>query len=164
MNKYLVTVIDGARARFLTLEPLDDSSLDESNCHLVEHKGLLNSAKELPGKDLWTTTKTGRHQGTGTQAHAYDDGRESHLNEYGRRFARAIADEMIEFCQRQSILQLVIVSEPQTLGILREFVIPSLPNNLRVQVLAKDVCKLKPSEIHAYLAEKKLLPAHKFVV
>jgi protein required for attachment to host cells len=163
MSKYLVTVIDGARARFLTLEPKDDNSLDELNCHLVEHKGLLNSAKELQGKELWATTKTGRNQGTGTQAHAYDDGRESHLNEYGRRFAKAIADEIIEVCQRQSVQQLILVSERQALGVLRESVIPLLPTNLNVQVLTKDLCKLKPSEIHAYLADKKLLPAHKFV-
>jgi protein required for attachment to host cells len=162
MNKYLVAVIDGARARFLTLEPID-TFIDESNCHLIEHKGLLNSAKELQGKELWATTKTGRNQGTGSQAHTYDDGRENHLNEYGRRFARAIADEIIEFTQRQSIQQLVLVSESQILGVLRESVIPLLPNTLNVQVIAKDLCKLKPSEIHEYLAAKNFLPAHKSV-
>lgn len=163
MNKYLVAVIDGAKARFLTLE-LIGTSIDESHCHLVEHKGLLNPAKELQGKELWTTTKTGRNQGTGTQAHAYDDGRESHLNEYERRFAQAVADEIIEFTQRQAIQRLVLVSEPQMLGILRGSVIPLLPAILNVQVIAKDLCKLKASEIHEYLARKKLLPAHKFVV
>jgi protein required for attachment to host cells len=163
MNKYLVAVVDGARARFLTLEPID-ILIDESKCHLIEHKGLLNSAKELQGKELWTTTKTGRNQGAGSQAHAYDDGRENHLNEYGRRFARAIADEIIEFTQRQSIQQLVLVSESQILGILRESVIPLLPSTLNIQVIAKDLCKLKPSEIHEYLAAKNLLPAHKFVL
>jgi Protein required for attachment to host cells len=71
MNKYLVAVIDGARARFLTLEPIDDL-LDEAGCHLVEHKVLRNSAKELQGKELWATTKTGRNQGAGSQTHAYD--------------------------------------------------------------------------------------------
>jgi protein required for attachment to host cells len=162
MNKYLVAVIDGARARFLTLE-LIGTFIDESNCHLVEHKGLFNSAKELQGKELWATTKTGRNQGAGSQAHTYDDGRENHLNEYGRRFARAIADQIIEFTQRQSIQQLVIVSESQILGILRESVIPLLPNTLNIRVIAKDLCKLKPSEIHEYLATKNLLPAHKFV-
>ncbi|WP_245912478.1 host attachment protein [Brunnivagina elsteri] len=113
MNKYLVAIIDGGKARFLTLEPIENL-LNESNCHLIEHKGLLNSVKELQGKELWTTTKTGRNQGTGSQAHAYDDGHENHLNEYGRRFAKAIADEIIEFTQRQSIRQLVLVAEAQT--------------------------------------------------
>ncbi|PAX56139.1 host attachment protein [Brunnivagina elsteri] len=162
MNTCLVAIIDGARARFLTLEPIENL-LDESNCHLIEHKRLLNSAKELQGKELWTTTKTGRNQGAASQAHAYDDGRENHLNEYGRRFARAIADEIIEFTQRQSIRQLVLVAEAQTLGILRGSVIPLLPNTLNVQVITKDLCKLKASEIHEYLAAKNLLPAHKAI-
>ncbi|BAZ40943.1 hypothetical protein NIES4101_69050 [Calothrix sp. NIES-4101] len=160
MSKYLVSVIDGAKARFLTLEPIDNR-LDESECHLIEHKGLLNSTKELQGKELWTNTKTGRNQGAGSQAHAYDDGRENHLNEYGRRFARAIADEIIELTQRHSIHKLVLVAESQTLGVLRESVIHSLPSSLNIEVLAKDLCKLKPLEIHEYLAAKNLLPAHR---
>jgi protein required for attachment to host cells len=90
-------------------------------------------------------------------------GRENHLNEYGRRFARAIADEIIEFTQRQSIRQLVFVAESHTLGILRETVIPLVPGSLNIQVIAKDLCKLKPTEIHEYLAAQNVLPAHKVV-
>lgn len=159
MNKYLVVAIDASRARFLTLEAVD-SLLDESKCRLIEHKGLLNSVGELPGKELWATTKTGRNQGTGSQAHTYDDGRESHMHEYERRFVRIVADKIIEFTQRQSIRQLVLVAEAQTLGLLRECMIPLLPNNLSTQAIAKDLSKFKITEIYKYLAEKNILPSH----
>jgi protein required for attachment to host cells len=157
MNKYLVVAIDASIARFLTLEPIDHL-LEKSKYHLVEHKSLLNSVRELPGKELWTTTKTGRNLGAGSQAHAYDDGRENHLHEYERRFVRTVADKIIEFTQSQSIRQLVLVAEAQTLGLLRESVIPLLHSNLNTQAIAKDLCKFTATEIYKYLAGKNILP------
>ena len=159
MNKYLVVAIDGSRARFLTLEAIDDL-LDKSKCHLVEHEGLLNLVGELAGKELWTTTKTGRNQGVGSKAHAYDDGRETHLREYERRFARTVVDKILEFTESQAIRQLVLVAEAQTLGILREFMISLLPSILNIQAIAKDLSKFKATEIYKYLAGKNILPSH----
>ncbi|WP_245912477.1 hypothetical protein [Brunnivagina elsteri] len=46
---------------------------------------------------------------------------------------------------------------------MRESVTPLLPNNLNIQIIAKDLCKLKALEIYEYLAAKNILPAHKFV-
>jgi protein required for attachment to host cells len=157
MNKCLVTVINGSKARFLTLEPSDELDL-ESGYKLVEQNSISNPAKEQQGKELWSNTKTGRNQGSGGQAHAYDDHRQNHLDEYERRFARTTADEIAKFAQTQHIRQLLLVAEPKILGILRETVASLLPNNLHIQELTKDLCKLKPSEIYGYLVSKNLLP------
>jgi protein required for attachment to host cells len=160
MNRYLVAAIDGSRARFLKFKPLD--ALDhESAYSLVEHKALFNPTNELQGKELWASTKTGRNQGSGSQAHAYDDHRQNHLDEYERRFAQMIADEIISFTESQNIRQLLLIAESQTLGTLREVALPLLPKNLQIQEIAKDLCKLKPSEIHEYLVSKNFLPSRK---
>jgi protein required for attachment to host cells len=147
MNRCLVTVINGSRARFFTLEPPDELDL-ESSVKLVEQNTISNPAKEQQGKELWSNTKTGRNQGSGSQAHAYDDHRQNHLDEYERRFARTTADEIAKLAQTQNIQQLLLVAEPQILGSLRETVMSVLPSNLHIQELA----------IYEYLVTKKLLP------
>ncbi len=159
-QQVLVAVIDGAKARFLTLE---EPELPEcqSGPNLVEQKSLFNPAKELQGKELWASVKTGRNQGLGNQAHTYSDRRESHVSEFERRFAVAIANEIVNITQTKHIQRLLLVAEPQILGLMREVATPSLPKNLQIQDLAKDLCKLKPLEIYEYLANKNLLPARK---
>lgn len=159
MSKYLIAVIDGAKARFFTLEPIDET-LPESRSHLIEHQGLWNSTQELSGRELWTDTKTGRNQSTGSKAHAYDDGRQNHQLEYERRFVRSITQEMMELIQLQSIRQLVLVAEAQILGILRDLLVPLLPKNLNIQIVTKDLCKFKAVEIHEYLAAQKIIPIY----
>lgn len=157
MNRCLVTVINGSKARFLTLEPSDELDLD-SGFKLVEQNSISNPAKEQQGKELWSDTKTGRNHSSSGQTHAYDDHRQSHLDEYERRFARTTADEIVKLSQAQHIQQLLLVAEPKILGTLRETVMSLLPSNLHIQELTKDLCKLKPSEIYGYLVSKNLLP------
>ncbi|MFQ4142879.1 host attachment protein [Chlorogloeopsis sp. ULAP02] len=160
MNQVLVAVINGTRARFLTLEQPELPEY-ESGPNLVEHKSLFNPVKELQGKELWASVKTGRNQGQGSQAHAYDDGRQEHLNEFERRFAGAIANEIANINKSKRIQRLLLIAEPHILGVLREVVAPLLPKNLQIQDLAKDLCKLKSKDIYEYLANKNLLPTRR---
>lgn len=162
MNQILVAIIDGTRARLLTLQQPELPEY-ESGPNLVEYKSLFNPAKELQGKELWATVKTGRNQGQGSQVHAYDDGRQEHVNEYERRFVQMIANEIVNFNKNKRIQRLLLVAEPHILGVVREVIAPLVPKNLQIQELAKDLCKLKPKEIYEYLAQKNLLPTRKQV-
>ena len=162
MNQILVTVIDRSRARFLTLEWAQFPE-HESGPNLLEQKSILNPIQELQGKELWANVKTGRNQGLGSKAHAYNDHRESHVVEFERRFALMVAHEILNFTQSQNIQQVLLVAEPKILGVVRQEVIPVLPKNLQIQDLAKDLCNHKPLEIHGHLASYNLLPTRKII-
>lgn len=158
MSKYIVAAIDGTKARFLTLEP---GELGAPGPKAIEHEGLANAAQEMQGQELWSSSKTGRNRGVGGQAHSYDDGREHHMIEFERRFAQAIATRIVELAQMHQAHQLILVAEPQILGLMREALAPVLPKTLKMSELAKDLCHFKPHELHEYLASRELLPAYR---
>ncbi len=158
MQNYVVAVVNSTRARLFVLEPAQFPEYEPSS-KLVEIETLYNSTQELQGQDLWSNTKPGRNRGSAGQAHGYDDHRDNHRVEFERRFAQAIAGRITEFVRLSQPHQLLLVAEPQILGIVREILIPDLPKNLRVYELAKDLCQLRPHELHEYLAAKALLPA-----
>jgi protein required for attachment to host cells len=160
MSQYLVAVIDGANARFLTLSPLELEGY-ESGPNLIEQERLHNAETEMPGQELWANTKTGRNRGAAGQAHSYDDHRSNHRVEFERRFAQTIGGRIAELSQRHHVQQLILVAEPQALGILREVVSSGLPSHLTVHEVNKDLCRLSTKALHDYLAERSLLPAFK---
>ena len=162
MKQAVVAVLDGTRARFFTLETAEFPEY-ESSPNLVEHESLTNKTKELAGKDLWANIKTGGNRGSRSQSHGYDDHRENHLNEFERSFAKEIESKIIALVQERDARQLLLVAEPQMLGFIRESLTPHLPKNVKLQELAKDLCKLKPLDIHEYLAHKNLIPARNVV-
>lgn len=163
MNQSIVAVIDGMRARFFTLESVASPEY-ESGPNLIERECLTNSSKELQGKELWANTKTGRNRGSRSQAHGYDDHRQNHVDEFERSFAKEIVSKIVDLNDKSTVAQVVLVAEPQILGLIRDALTPQLPKNLKVKELAKDLCKFKPLEIHQYLADKNLLPPRKVVV
>ena len=162
MNQSVVAVIDGTKARFFTLEQAEMPEY-ESGPNLIEQDCLTNAANELQGKELWSNTKTGRNRGSSGQAHGYDDHRENHLGEFERHFAKEIVNKVLHLSQAYQANQVVLVAEPKVLGFIRDALTPQIPKNLKLQELAKDLCKLKPHELHEYLAERELLPVRKVV-
>jgi protein required for attachment to host cells len=157
MTRFLVAVVDGANARFLTLEPLAAPEI-ESGPDLTERCELLNPAIEMAGQDLWANTKTGRNRGSGSRGHTYDDHRGNHLVEFERRFAQAIDIQIEALMADYDLNTLVLVAEPQILGILREN-LAGLNGRHQVHELAKDLCWMKPRQLQEYLAQKNILPA-----
>jgi protein required for attachment to host cells len=155
MSRFLVAVVDGANARFLTLEPLAAPEL-ESGPDLIERCELLNPANAMAGQELWASGKTGRNRGSGSRGHSYDDHRGNHLIEFERRFAQAIAAQIDALVQEHALNALVLVAEPHILGILREGLGPQ--GRLPTQELAKDLRRMTPRQLHHYLAQKGLLP------
>ncbi len=162
MNQAVVAILDGTKARFFTLETAEFPEY-ESSPNLVEHQSLKNRTKELSGKELWANTKTGRNRGSRSQGHGYDDHRQNHVNEFERSFAKEIENKIIELIHEYDSRQVLLIAEPQMLGFIRDSLTPHLPKNVNFQELAKDLCKLKPLEIHEYLARKNLIP-HRHVV
>ncbi|WP_013324264.1 host attachment protein [Gloeothece verrucosa] len=160
MNQSVVAVLDGTRARFFTLEPAESPEY-QSGPNLIERDCLTNTVKETQGKDLWANTKTGRNRGAGSQAHGYDDHRQNHINEFERSFAKEIVNKLIGLSDEYHPQQVVLVAEPKFLGLVREAITPQLPKSLKLQELAKDLCKMKALELHEYLADKQLLPRRK---
>ncbi len=158
MTRFLVAVVNGAKARFLTLEPLDAPEL-ESGPDLIERCDLVNPAFEMAGQDLWANTKTGRNRGSGSKSHNYDDHRDNHLVEFGRRFAQDIVAEIDRLIAEYDLNSLILVAEPQILGILRECLHISPGGSVTIDELSKDLCRLKVRQIQDYLTQKALLPA-----
>jgi protein required for attachment to host cells len=156
MNHALVAVIDSIQARFFTLDP--PSLFDnQAEPRLTEHETLRNLAQEAQGEELWSSTKTGRNRGLGSQAHSYDDHRERHLTEFERRFAQAIASHLHELIQTHDLRNLIIIAEPQVLGFVREAIATTLPKHISITELGKNLCQLSAHELHAYLQQHGML-------
>ncbi|MFQ4138439.1 host attachment protein [Nodosilinea sp. PGN35] len=155
MTRFLVAVVDGAKAKFLTLEPVAVPEV-ESGPDLIERCQLLNPAAEMPEPDSGNT-KASRHRGSGSRGHSYDDRRGNYLVEFERRFAQAIGAQMEALISAYDLNTLVLVAEPQILGTLRHC-LAGVSDRLQVQELAKDLCKMKPQQLQDYLAQKGVLP------
>ena len=160
MNRFLVVTIDGTKARFFTFEPADPPESD-SGSKLLEREQLDNPSNSLHGQDLWANTKTGRNRGSNGKGHTYDDRRQKHVVEFERQFTKEIVNKIIELDRTFATQRLLIVAEPQILGIMRDTLSSILPKTHRISELAKDICHFKPQEIHEYLTKKALLPARK---
>lgn len=157
MRQCLVAVMDGSKARFFILSSLELAP-DEAGPKLIEQESLYNSAQEMQGQELWANVKTGRNRGAAGQAHSYDDHRQNHRVEFERRFAQAIINRITDLAEQHEMRHLILVAEPQILGILRDFA-ASLSQQLTVHEVAKDLCRLSAQELHGYLAERSLLPS-----
>jgi protein required for attachment to host cells len=119
---------------------------------------LLNPATEMAGQELWANTKTGRNRGVGGKGHNYDDHRGNHLAEFEKRFAQDIVQQIDTLIANLKIKSLVLVAEPQILGMLRDCLHSSNGRSVTISDLAKDLCWMKPRQLHDYLSQKGILP------
>lgn len=156
MSQYLVMIVNKTTARFLTLR--DPQPLEYTGPCLVEQQALLNPIQSQMGRELWTSSKSGGNRGATRQSHGYDDHRQSHLNEFDRRFAHAINAGITHFIYSYPIQRILLVAEPQILGHLRPMLMATLPKAIVPTEVAKDLCKLSVSEIYQYLLDRQLLP------
>jgi len=157
MSDYCVVSVDGARARFFTLEPARQPAV-ESGPSLVEAgEDLINSETEMSGRELWSDTKTGRNAASG-MAHGYDDHRDQHSDEFKRRFAKQVAEQAVQLAERQGVKNLVVVAEKQMLGFLRNEIRVPPKAGFAVHELSKDLSRLSPQDLHGHLASEGLVP------
>ncbi|RMD70735.1 MAG: host attachment protein [Gammaproteobacteria bacterium] len=158
MSEYCVVVADGAKARFLTLEPAQVPEV-ESSPRLVERGDLVNPEKELPDRELYSDPKAGRNRSPlGGPAHGYDDHRAHHNDEYERRFAKQVASRAVQCAQEHNTRYVVIAAQPRMLGFLRKEIDILLKNGMEVREVAKDVTWQTPTKIHEILAREEAIP------
>lgn len=157
MVKFAVAVINGTQARFFTLDSSQRSPY-ESSPKLMEQEGLSDSKKELSAQELWANTKTGCNRGLKGQAHSYDDHRQNHQIEFEKKFASQISNELLKLMEVQEAKKLILVAEPQVLGLMREEMTDYAFTKLTITEVAKDICQFTVDQIHDYLANKNLLP------
>jgi protein required for attachment to host cells len=160
MNHTLVAVLNGTKARFFTLASANFPE-NEPGPDLIECETLINKANEMSGQDLWASSKTGRNRGSAGQSHSYDDRRQNHTIEFEQRFSQNIVSRMQALIESARIRHLILVAEPQMLGIVRGPINTELSKMVEVKELAKDLCQWSVRDLHEYLASKKLLPARK---
>jgi protein required for attachment to host cells len=157
MDNSCVVVVDGARARFLVLEPGADTRPS-----LVEQSDLINPETDVKGRDLWSDTKTGRgRESRGTPAHGYDDHRDAHEEEFRRRFAVRVVETAMSLAHARGAGRLIVAADPRMLGHLRPVLATATKNGVEIREVPKDLTKLTASELHRRLAEEALLPGRR---
>jgi len=158
MSDYCVVTVDGIRARFFTLERARQPAMESGPNLVEEREALINTELDLPGRELWSDTKTGRNAANG-MAHSYDDHRDQHTDEFKRRFAKLVAEQAVKLAEREGAKKLVVAAEKQMLGFLRGALNVSPKAGFAVHELAKDLSRLSPLEIQGHLATEGLVPA-----
>ncbi|MDT8364681.1 MAG: host attachment protein [Nitrosomonas sp.] len=154
----IVTVVNGSRARFFSLQPAEIPAY-ESSPRLVEHEELANPENESADKALWSDNSSGNRGSAGGGVHGYDDHRDQHRAEYERRFSQSVATEAIRLAHKQQAKSVVVVADSRMLGLLRNELQSN--NDFAVKELARDYSKLSIQELHAQLASHQLIPAQR---
>jgi protein required for attachment to host cells len=158
MSSVLVVVADGAKARYFTSE-VKELAQGEIGSYLHEDESLINPDQLEEGKELWSgpESQAGHYQQGKSKAHSYDDHRKDHEHEYERRFARSITEQILIRAHNHQLQRLLVIAEPRLLGLLREVLVPKLPKTLELTEIDKDLCHLRPQELHEYLTQRDLL-------
>lgn len=161
MNDYLVVVSSGGHSRFFALESAEFPEL-ETSPRLVECGKIANPQKDVPGKELYSDSKTGRGKAPGGgPSHGYEDHRSQHRDEFDRRFAKRIVDETKRLMKERKPRRVIMVAPAQMLGLLRQAMGAIQKSDLKVKELPKDMSKFTPEQIHKNLAKEGILPPRK---
>lgn len=164
MAEQLVTVVDMAKARFLSLEPRSIPEI-ESGPNLVEGKAFVNPEAEQRDGAVFSDSKSGRNRprqsGSGA-GHGYDDHRQEHHREVEKHFAEKVMGEASRRAVAIGAKKIILTSNPRMLGYLRPFASSAAKiHAFKIVEHESDLANLVPQAIHRYLAEKNLIPAKK---
>ncbi len=160
MSDYLIVVVNRARARLFTLEPVEFPEL-ESGPRLMARAELENQEiRNAP--EMYTDSKTGRGvapQGGGV--HGYDDKRDQHLDELRRRFAVSVLKHVQKLARAERARTVILAVSAR----MRRFLYPGLETltrqGCRVHKLSKNMINFSPQKIHEYMAKDGLIPKQK---
>jgi protein required for attachment to host cells len=158
MARTCITVVDGAHARFFTLEIPEDPIID-GGARLIEHQDLVNPEADIPEHQLFSDRRGRAHASPAGAAHALDDGRERHLEELERRYVRRLVDETERFVQRERATRLLLVAEPRLLGVLREQLRYDRLRGVEVVELGENLSQRPVAQIQSILALRGVVPA-----
>lgn len=157
MSDYLIVLVNRARARFFTLEPVEFPEL-ESGPRLTVREELENHEIGDP-QDIYADSKTGRGAApAGGKVHGYEDKRDQHADELRRRFAGHVLDRIQALADAEKAGTLILAVSAR----MRRFLYPGMETlgrqGCRVHKLSKNMINFSPQKIHAYLAGEGLVP------
>jgi len=153
MQRTIIAVVDAARARLFTFERSDDvPGIHES---LVERADLVNPARRRTPAQLFSDTRTNTSR-TGGRFFGVDDHRDAHVDEMDAAFARSIAAALAEAARSTGATRAIVCASPRMLGMLRATDLRR--TGMVIVDLDHDYTKLTPTQLHAELVDRGLLP------
>jgi protein required for attachment to host cells len=158
MNRTCIIVADGGLARFLGVEAVESP---RARLALVERTVLRNNADlKVLGASVTgrVRTETNTNRGSGP-VHPMEARRERHRGELDRRFGMEITRQAANLTKGWEKGVVVLVAEPQLLGLMRESMRKVLHPGIELKELAKDYTHLAPTELHEHLELNRLVPA-----
>lgn len=154
MKRICIVVADATRARIFTYEQLLEP--DGPHEQLREVADLVDPARQNRPTELFSddsgSGKNGHH------GYAFDDHRESHLDQLDASFAKTIIAEAARVTNEHGGRKLAVIASSRMLGALRTSLEP-LRRTLEITELQRDFTKLPTTELRERLAELDILPA-----
>ena len=162
MSDYLIVVVNRARARFFTLEPVEFPEL-ESGPRLINRAELENTEIRVV-QEMYTDSKTGRGAAPqGGSVHGYDDKRDQHLDELRRRFAMKVLERIQKLARAERARTVILAASARMRRFLYTEMDTLTRQGCRVHKLSKNIINFSPKKIHDYLAEDGLVPKQRKV-
>jgi len=160
MNRTCIVVADAGLACFYDVEEIEFPWLKTI---LVERAVLTNDVdlksrgESVTGK---VRTETNTDRGSGP-VHPMGAQRERHRGELERRFGIEITRQAAAMTGDWERGTVVLVAEPQLLGLMREPLRKALHRGLDLKELARDYVHLTSSDLYDHLARNGIVPAHR---
>lgn len=159
MNRTCVVVADARLARFFGVEPVESPRV---KARLVERLALANPDLRTLGASVTgrarTETNTNREAGP---VHPMGAQRERHRVELEWRFGHEIARHAAAIARNWKEGRIVLIAEPQLLGLMREPLRNELPAGIELKELAKDYTQLSAAELRERLDLDRIVPEHR---
>lgn len=154
MNNTCVVVADGTRARAFTL--VADAAA-RRGMRLLEQWTLTNPEAQTRGRRQSGQVKSERN--TNRQAgpvHPIGAQRERHRLEQDRRFASEVVDRVCQLVAAWDEGRILLIAEPQLLGLMRARLRGALKSAIRLEELAKDYSGLSTAQLERLFAAERL--------
>jgi len=158
LNRTCILVADAGTARLFDVEEVDSP---RARLALVERTALTGNlnlrsrGESVTGK---VRTETNSDRGSGP-VHPIAEQRERHRGELERRFGQEIIRQTAELTQDWERGVVVLVAEPQLLGLIREPLRKALHRGIDLKELARDYVHLTAPELYDRLASNGIVPA-----
>jgi protein required for attachment to host cells len=154
MRRTCVVVANRARARFFVVDSPDSDSPEHAGHgpKLREVETLTDAEGALKGNDVFSESRSGSTRSASGARSNYDDHRQSHREEVGRRFAKRVVHAISALLRARATEKLVLAAEPHMLGLLRTAANGELSSTAELFELSEDLSRKTPAQIQSALA------------
>jgi protein required for attachment to host cells len=154
-----IIAADGARARSITAEVVDDPDI-EGSPRLEEHESIGNPLGDLPAREVYRDRPSRKPSGRGPHGAGpvTDDHREQHDAEDERRFARDLVALAQRLVNEREVTRLVLAAAPRFLGVLRGELEPLRSSGIELIELPLDISSQSLAQIRDALVRRGVLP------